>query len=174
MDHRDHVNLLKKGIPETGGIWTDFGSGRGSFTIALAELLGPAATIYSVDRDSGALRQQEKRVRTQFPQSSLHYLLADFTEPLNIPPLDGLVVANVLHFLRKKEKTIALLREYLRPGGRFLVVEYNSDQGNHWVPYPFSYESWLKLAGQIGFEHTELLETVPSSFMGEIYAAASW
>ena len=174
MDHRDHVNLLKKGIPEAGGIWADVGSGRGSFTLALAELLGPAATIYSVDKDGGSLRRQEKAVRSQFSLSNVQYLEADFTKPLKLPALDGLVIANAVHFLRSREKTIKLLRGYLRPSGRFLVVEYNSDQGNHWVPYPFSYESWLKLAGQIGFEHTELLETVPSSFMGEIYAAVSW
>ena len=174
MDHRDHVNLLKKGIPETGGIWADIGSGRGSFTLALAELLGPAGTIYSVDRDGGALRRQEKQIRTQFPQSSVRYLQADFTEPLNLPPLDGLVVANALHFLREKKKTIKLLKGYLKPSGRFLVVEYNRDQGNRWVPFPFTFQTWTKLAVQAGFAHTELLETVPSSFMGEIYAAVSW
>ena len=174
MDHRDHVRLLKKGIPEPGGFWTDFGSGRGTFTLALAELLGPTATIYSVDRDGDALRRQEKQVRTQYPQISVHTLQADFTEPLNIPALDGLVVANVLHFLREKEKTIKLLKGYLLPGGRFLVVEYNSDQGNRWVPFPFTYQTWTKLAVQAGFAHTELLETVPSSFMGEIFAAVSW
>ena len=174
MDHRDHVRLLKKGIPEPGGIWADFGSGRGSFTLALAELLGPAGTIYSVDRDGGALGRQMKQVRTKYPQSSIYYLNADFTAPLNLPPLDGLVVANALHFVRKKEETIKLLKGHLQPGGRFLVVEYNRDQGNRWVPFPFTYQTWTKLAVQTGFAHTELLETVPSSFMGELYAAASW
>ena len=174
MDHRDHVRLLKKGIPKAGGIWADFGSGRGSFTLALAELLGPTATIYSVDRDGRALRRQDKQVQNQFPEISIHYLQADFTKPVNIPSLDGLVVANALHFLREKEKTIKLLKGYLKPSGQFLVVEYNRDQGNSWVPFPFSYQSWTKLAGQAGFEHTEYLQTVPSSFMGEIYAAVSW
>lgn len=174
MNHRDHVRLLKKGIVSSGASWADFGSGRGAFTLALAELLGPATTIYSVDKDGGALGRQEKQIRTQFPQNNVLYVQADFTKPLQIPPLEGLVVANALHFLRDKEWTIKLLREYLKPSGRFLVVEYNSDRGNHWVPFPFSYQTWKKLSSQAGFQHTELLETVPSSFMGEIYAAASW
>jgi len=38
MDHKDHVNLLRNGITNAGGVWADFGSGQGAFTLALAEL----------------------------------------------------------------------------------------------------------------------------------------
>src|SRR5690554_4106120 len=41
MNHQDHVNLLRPGVPATGGVWADFGAGTGAFTLALAELLGP-------------------------------------------------------------------------------------------------------------------------------------
>ena len=40
MNHEDHVRLLRKGIVEPGGVWADFGSGAGAFTLALADLLG--------------------------------------------------------------------------------------------------------------------------------------
>ena len=36
MDHHDHVNLLRPGIPQPGGIWADFGSGRGFGTLIVA------------------------------------------------------------------------------------------------------------------------------------------
>ena len=39
MDHADHLYLLKEGIPTPGGVWGEFGSGRGAFTQALAELI---------------------------------------------------------------------------------------------------------------------------------------
>jgi hypothetical protein len=110
----------------------------------------------------------------RFPQVTGHYLKADFTRPLDLPPLDGLVMANSLHFLKNKEETVRLLRGYLKPGGRFLLVEYNTDRGNYWVPHPLSYERWQKLAGRSGFSNTELLATVPSRFLGEIFSAASW
>lgn len=174
VDHRDHVNLLRDGVPEPGGIWADFGSGRGSFTLALAELLGPGGTIYSIEKDGRALNRQEEVMKSRFPAVDLHYHRKDLSKPIDLPVLDGLVAANVLHFWRDKEKVLTILRGYLRPGGRFIVVEYNSNSGNHWVPYPFSYETWAVLADQIGFVHTELLATVPSSFMGEIYSAVSW
>jgi hypothetical protein len=105
---------------------------------------------------------------------TLHAVAADFTRPLDLPPLDGLVMANALHFVRQKEAAVTGLRGYLKPGGRWLLVEYNTDRGNLWVPHPLSFATWVALAGRCGFAHTELLATRPSRFLGEIYAAASW
>ncbi|MCB0100226.1 MAG: methyltransferase domain-containing protein, partial [Caldilineaceae bacterium] len=73
MNHTDHVNLLRNGIPAAGGVWADFGSGCGAFTLALAELLGPNGEIFSVDQDGAALRAQEQAMRHQFPQAKVHY-----------------------------------------------------------------------------------------------------
>jgi ubiquinone/menaquinone biosynthesis C-methylase UbiE len=174
MDHRDHVFLLTKGVEKTGGVWADFGSGQGPFTLALAELLGPSGEIYSVDKNIGGLRRQERAMANRFPGLTVHYKEGDLTRPLDMPVLDGLVIANALHFFKRKEDVIELLKSYLRPNGRFIVVEYNTDRGNHWVPHPFSYKRWNETAGRIGFAHTELLATVPSSFLGEIYSAVSY
>jgi ubiquinone/menaquinone biosynthesis C-methylase UbiE len=173
MNHQDHVNLLKRGVMERGGIWADFGSGSGAFTLALADLLGPAGEIYSVDKDRSALKEQERAMRTYFPDVMVHYINADFTQGLTLPRLDGVVMANSLHFLRQKEAMLQLARSYLKPGGRLLLVEYNADRGNMWVPYPLSFRSWEALARKNGFANTRLLTTVPSRFFGEIYSAMS-
>jgi precorrin-6B methylase 2 len=58
MTREDRQALLSGGIAASGGIWADLGSGSRSFTAALAEALGPAAIIYSVDSDEHALRVQ--------------------------------------------------------------------------------------------------------------------
>lgn len=173
MNHEDHVNLLRSGIAGAGGVWADLGSGRGAFTLALADLIGPTGNIYSVDRDRSALREQERAMRARFPAEQVHYLVADFTDRLDIPLLDGVVMANSLHYVRKKDPVLQLVRSYLKPGGRLIIVEYNADRGNMWVPYPFSYKSWEMLARQNGFASTQLLMTRPSSFFGEIYSALS-
>ena len=179
MDRYDHVNLLRPGIlrpgnARPGGVWADFGSGRGAFTLALADLIGPEGLIYSVDKSRSALDQQQRALQSRFPEVEVRTLKADFTRPLNLPPLDGLVVANALHFLKDKDETVALLRGYLRPAGRFLVVEYNTARGNHWVPHPFSYQTWQTIARRNGLQQTALLATAPSSFLGEFYAAVSY
>ena len=112
-------------------------------------------------------------MRSRFSGTTVHYLTADFTQLLDLPPLDGIVMANSLHYVRKKDPVLQLVRSYLKPGGRLLIVEYNADRGNMWVPYPFSYHTWEVLALQNGFSGTQLLATVPSRFFGEIYSAVS-
>lgn len=174
MNHEDHVYLLRGGISERGGVWADLGSGAGAFTLALADLLGPQGQIYSVDRDRGSLREQERAMGLRFPGTTVSYIAADFTQPLDLPPLDGVVMANSLHFLRDKEATLQLIRTYLRPDGRLVLVEYNADRGNPWVPHPISYSTWEVLSKRQGFTGTRLLATLPSRFLGEIYSALSF
>ncbi len=173
MNHQDHVNLLRGGVPSTGGAWADLGSGAGAFTLALAELVGASGEIYSVDKDAGTLREQERAMCARFPSAIVHYQRADFAAPLDLPPLDGTVMANALHFRRDKERVMQTIKTYLRPGGHFILVEYNVDQGNVWVPFPLSFKTWESLARHCGFTRTKLLATVPSRFLGEIYSALS-
>ncbi len=173
MTHEDHVRLLCGGVEGAEGIWADFGSGNGAFTLALADLLGPHGEIYSVDRDGRALREQEKEICARFPLAKMHYLQADFTRAIRLPALDGIVMANSLHFVRHKEPALKLVRSYLRPDGRLVLVEYNADRGNIWVPYPLSFGTWQTLALRSGFEETRQISAVPSCFLGEIYSAVS-
>jgi SAM-dependent methyltransferase len=173
MDHRDHVGLIREGVEGGGTVWADLGSGEGAFTLALADLLGPGGSIVSVDRDQRALRAQERALREAFPQVALTPLEADFGRRMDLPPLDGVVMANSLHFSRDKLEVLRLVRGYLRPAGRLVLVEYDTDHGNHWVPYPLSYATWEVLAGDAGFRQTRRLAAVPSRFLGSIYSALS-
>ena len=173
MNHNDHVALLQPGIgpARNEAIWADVGAGDGAFTLALAALLGPGATIFTVDRDRRALEHGAADVARHFPAMTVSPITADFTHPLDLPPLDGLVMANSLHFVRDKEPLVQRLRAHLKPEGRFLLVEYNADRGNHWVPHPLSYPTWAALAERAGFGRVELIGRVPSRFLNEIYSA---
>ena len=180
MNHDDHVRLLQNGVreAEAGAVWADFGAGDGAFTLALAELLGESGTIHAVDRDEGQLRRLRERMSARFPRlvnaGGLHLHGADYTRRLDLPPLDGLIMANALHFQREKEPVVRRLLEYLRPGGRFVLVEYNSDRGNRWVPHPLSYERWAALAEVSGLQRVRRIGRQPSRFLGEFYAALAF
>lgn len=173
MDHRDHVNLLRNGVAQTSGVWADFGSGSGAFTLALRELLGAEAEIFSIDQDGGRLRDQEHEFARMFPKSNVHFLRADFSKALELPPLDGIVMANALHYFRDKESVLKKVRGYLKPKGIFVLVEYNVDAGNMWVPHPLSFPTFRKLAPRAGFAEPRLLATAPSRFLSGFYAAAA-
>ncbi len=174
MDHHDHVNLLRLGIAQPGGAWADLGSGEGAFTLALRDLLGPDCEIYSVDQDRGRLAVQQRLFRERFPGSNVHFLHADFTRPLSLPPLDGLVMANSLHFFRDKEAVLRSVCAYLKDGGRLILVEYNTDSGNLWVPHPLSFETFRHLAPRAGLLTPQFLAAVPSHFLREIYSALAF
>lgn len=174
MDHQDHLNLIREGVNGPGGIWADFGAGSGAFTLALAELIGPEGTIFVIDKDARALKEAERAVHRYYTQRDIRFMRADFLRPLTLPLLDGALMANSLHFVREKEPLIRRVISYLKPEGRFILVEYNADRGNLWVPYPLSYPIWETLASRCGFTRTVFLASRPSRFLQEIYSAVSW
>ncbi len=174
MNHSDLVGLLRNGVAAKGGTWADLGAGEGAFTLALADLLGPGAHITAVDRDAGSMRGLAVEMGNRFPGTELEVVVADFTRPISLSSLDGIVMANSLHFVRDKRPVLARVHEMLKPGGSLIVVEYGSDRGNPWVPHPFSYERWMQMAADVGFERTRLLSTVPSRFLGSIYSALTY
>ena len=176
MDHADHVALLRGAIEPVGpggALWADLGSGSGAFTLALADLLGPTGRIVSVDRDAGALREQARAMAGIFPAVALRQMNADFMTDLGLAPLDGLVMANSLHYQANHPRAAAHVRAMLRPGGRFVLIEYDADHGNQWVPYPLSFETWRTTAIAAGLTEPRLVHRVPSRFLGAIYSAVA-
>jgi SAM-dependent methyltransferase len=170
--HADHVALIRDAVAP-GGSWADLGSGEGAFTLALADLIGETGRVYSIERDADALRAQREAMAKRFPNVAVDYMRSDFTKTLELPPLDGMVMANSLHFHRDKAPLVSRLAAYLKPAGRFVLVEYDADDGNAWVPYPISYARWEVVSAQAGLSGTRLMARMPSRFLGAIYSAIS-
>ena len=172
MDHNDHVDLLQPAGLTPGISFADLGAGSGAFTLVLRELLGLDASIYAVDRDENRLRSLGQAYRSRFGSAeNLYPIPGDFSRQLDLPALDGILMANSLHFFRNKEKILRHVASFLKPGGMLLLVEYNVDRGNLWVPFPLSFESFCALAPEAGFSEPKLLVKKPSSFLREFYSA---
>jgi ubiquinone/menaquinone biosynthesis C-methylase UbiE len=174
VEHADHVALIRGGVEGSGGRWLELGAGRGAFTLALAELVGVGGSIVALDRDSTALHALRADLRTRFPAVGVDTVVADFSRPLPFTPgsFDGLLMANSLHFVRDKLPVIRAAVALLRPSGRFVLVEYGSNRGNPWVPWPIDFETWERLAMAAGLGSVRRIAEVPSRFLGSIYAAA--
>ena len=174
MDSRDAIGLLSSAIHTRGGTWADLGAGDGVFTRALAEVLGTGARIYAVDRDVHALASLER-----WAASSIHDVVtmtADFTRPFELPDfgdamLDGILLANSLHFVRDADVVLARLVESVKRGGHVVLVEYDRRAASQWVPYPVSSRQLSALAGAAGLSPFEVTATLPSAFGGELYTA---
>jgi ubiquinone/menaquinone biosynthesis C-methylase UbiE len=175
MDHHDHVELLRPAHLPNGGTWADLGAGAGAFTLALRELIGPEAIIYAVDREAARLRELERNFLARFGNSpNLRILHGDFTRPLPVAELEGVLMANSLHFYKDKLRVLQQVGSLLKPNGVLLVVEYNVDSGNLWVPYPLSFERFRGQAMDAGYEEPRLLGTHPSSFLRGFYSALTF
>jgi ubiquinone/menaquinone biosynthesis C-methylase UbiE len=151
------------------------GAGSGAFTLALRELVGPKTSIYAVDKDRIILKALEHAYARRFADvSGLRTIAGDFSRGTDVPlGLDGILMANSLHFFKEKETILRRVGALLKPGGMLLLVEYNVDKGNPWVPYPLSFKTFQELALRAGFGEPRLLATHPSSFLHEFYSAAA-
>lgn len=147
--------------------WADLGAGNGLFTRALAGLLGNGSTIYAVDKAAQSLRKVGG-----FP-GSIKLLEKDFVnDELGINCLDGVLMANSLHFVKDTLLFLKHLRSMLRDKGRLILVEYDMVQANQWVPYPMSFSKLMELSPLAGFFHLQKLSEYPSQYQpGNIYSA---
>ena len=170
MEHAEMVALIQAGVERDGGTWADLGAGTGNFTRALAGLAGPQATIYAVDRSAGALAA----LRARSSSATIRTMAGDFTRPLELPPLDGILMANALHFVREQAPVLASLVQHLRPGGRLLLVEYQLRDPVSYVPYPVPFERFQLHARDAGLSAPTLIGSRRSPSSGvEMYAAVA-
>ena len=173
MDHRDHVGLIRAGVEGAGPRWLELGAGEGAFTLALADVLGAGGEILALDRDRSALRRLEEEIGSRFPGTVLRTTVGDFRHALPAGPFDGILAANSLHFVTDPAAILGRAGSELRPGGRVVVVEYDADRGNPWVPHPFSAGRFPVIAAAAGLTNAREIGRVPSRFLGAIYAAAA-
>jgi SAM-dependent methyltransferase len=162
--------LLRPGVEGQSGVWADLGCGDGIFTAALRTLLDPGSEVYAVDKNRRSLDALARNFAESYPDAAPHPVLADFTRSLSLPPLDGLLMANSLHFIRRKKPVLEKLATLLKPGGRLILVEYNASRGNFAVPHPVDEAGFLALAAEVGLLQPCILAKIPSTFLGEMYA----
>jgi SAM-dependent methyltransferase len=147
--------------------WCDLGCGTGTFTTALAELLAPGSTIHAVDLNQQALEE----IPDLYNEVQIRKVLADLRSPsLRLPSVDGILMANSLHFIREQH---LFLKGLLSLTDRFLIVEYERSRPSPWGPYPVGFAKLCELFSQIGVERVEKLATTRSRFGGTIYSAAA-
>lgn len=171
MNHVDHVRLIAGGVPaHSGGSWVELGAGTGAFTLALRDLAGPDARITAIDRNAGDLHTLERAMQRAFPGTHLRTITADFTTLPPLPPADGILAANAIHYVRDQVGLLRRWRQMLKPGGRLIVVEYDTDHGNHWVPYAMSFATFAEIVQDAGFTAPERIGSQPSRFLGGFFA----
>jgi trans-aconitate methyltransferase len=149
-------------------VWADLGCGSGLFTKALANELAAGSIIYAVDENKAALQQIESAGNVLI--KTVH---ADFAnDQLGFQNLNGVLMANALHFVKDKIQCIQKLAAYCSAQHSFLMVEYDTDTPNPWVPYPLAFASLKRLFEQCGYTFIHKINEMPSRYnRSKIYSA---
>jgi ubiquinone/menaquinone biosynthesis C-methylase UbiE len=145
--------------------WCDLGCGEGTFTLALAALLATGSMIHAVDMDPHALAKIPARRNSV----EIRKVVADLnSSSLRLPSVDGILMANSLHFIPEQTQFLQRLRTV---SDRFLIVEYERSRRSIWNPYPVAFQKLRDLFYTIGVEYVEQVATRGSRFGGTIYCA---
>jgi ubiquinone/menaquinone biosynthesis C-methylase UbiE len=170
LELHEAVEFIRPAVPEPrkGAVWADLGSGKGLFTRALAIILGPGNLIHAVDRSRESFEPFFNGNRIEFHQ-------LDFSEGvLPFSALDGVLMANSLHFVQDKRSFLLRLRKLLRQNGQLVMVEYEQEKGNAWVPYPASSASLKALLTESGFNDIRFIGERQSIYQGrKMYACVA-
>lgn len=164
------IRLIENAVPKSRGLWADLGAGTGLFTMALATLLPEQSHIYAVDKSPHSLYKM-----LPIENQQVTIIDSDFTKPFNCPPLDGIIMANALHYVKEKGNALAHILSYLKKGGIFILIEYDTDRPTPiWVPHPISYQRYQTLIQELPLEKPEQISSTPSMYgHQEIYVAAA-
>ena len=163
MTHNEAVsfiqNTVRASVPEN---WADLGCGSGTFTRALIGLLPEGSHITAVDRE-----------HKQLNIPGVDFVKADFEKnELGLAGLDGILLANSIHYMPNKKPLIRKLEILFAGSPRFLIIEYDTDNSNPWVPYPISFHQLQTLFRDLGYEHISKLNERPSAYnSGLMYCA---
>jgi phospholipid N-methyltransferase len=173
----DAIDFIAPALPPAGGnramVWADVGAGDGTFTRALARRLGEGSRVYAIDRDRVAIQRLSGAARTPGDAEVLARMgdIADRASwtALGLPALDGILLANTLHFIPYPEQCAVLdrLASSLMHDGRLLLIEYEHRAASRWVPYPVDFEQ-LRATVPATLSPATRIASRPSAFGGSM------
>ncbi len=165
------TDLIRPGVSPASGTWADIGAGTGLFTQALMEILDEGKVI-ALDKSPHALySNQQLAISNRQSKVNLEIIEGDFNKPLDLPLLDGILMANALHYANDHLVVLKNVLTSLKPEGIFLLIEYDTDKPNPpWVPNPISFERFLEICHHSGLSEPMEIARRKSIYRdGEMY-----
>lgn len=138
--------------------WADLGCGSGLFSTALAHYLPEGSTIYAIDH----------RPATKIAGHGIRIFDLDFVfDPLPFGQIDGILMANSLHYVKDQPAFIEKLSAYT---SSLIIIEYDIEKPvPTWVPNPVSFNKLVRL---FPGKQVDKLSERPSAYgQGNMYSA---
>src|SRR6185436_7821255 len=112
MEIEEAMDLIRPGLPvKSKSTWADLGCGPGVFTNALAAFLDHGSTINAVDKSNQNIPMRTSEVAIKFFKLDIE------KDQLPFNNLDGILMANSLHYVKDKSKFVEKLVKHLKSDG---------------------------------------------------------
>jgi len=163
MSDEDAISLIEKAVSgHEQQVWADLGCGSGTFTKALNSLLSNGSHITAVDRK----KQQLDLPNVDFLQANFEH------DNLKISGLNGILMANAIHYIADKAALVRKLEPMFTGSPHFIMIEYDTDRANPWVPFPITFKQLQTLFGTLGYHKIVKVSERPSAYRsGNMYCA---
>jgi ubiquinone/menaquinone biosynthesis C-methylase UbiE len=120
------------GLVRRGDTVADMGCGLGFFTLALAELVGPAGKVFAVDLQQEMLSRTRRRAERRGVADRIRFVQATMAGTGLSEHVDFVLAFWMVHEVADRDAFLAEVHSLLKPTGHLLIAE---PKGH--VPAPF-------------------------------------
>ena len=137
-DARDRLGEAEEVIRLAGvkpGMWVaDVGAGQGYYTVRLAPVVGPKGRVLAEDIDPAARDHLSERVQRE-RLDNVAVKLGTADDPM-LPPasFDRVFLVHMYHEVQSPYAFLWHVREAVKPGGEFIVVDSDRPTERHGIP----------------------------------------
>src|SRR5262249_28486028 len=149
-----------------GQVVADLGAGTGLFDVPLGKAVAPSGKVYAVEIDKGFFAMIDDKAK-QNKVTNVKTVLREFTDPkLPAQDVDLAFMHDVLHHVENRSAYLKNAARYVKPGGRFVVIDYPAASSPHKdQPYLIVSEGqvtgWMKDAG---FGRVQKVDLFPDKY----------
>jgi ubiquinone/menaquinone biosynthesis C-methylase UbiE len=149
-----------------GQVVADLGAGTGLFSVPLGKAVANGGKVYAVEVDKGFLPIIDAKAK-EAKLSNVQPVLGEFTDP-KVPArdVDVAFMHDVLHHVENRAGYLKAAAQYVKGGGRFVVIDYRADQSPHrdqpdLIVSEEQTTAWMKAAG---FAKVEKVDLFPDKY----------
>ena len=127
--YRKRAEIVDASGAKTGMVVADVGAGTGLFTMLFAKRVAPAGKVYAVDISEPFVNAVAKRAASE-NLANVATLVSTHTDT-RLPPrsVDIVFTSDVYHHFEQVGPVLASIRQALKPGGRFIVLDFERIPG---------------------------------------------
>jgi ubiquinone/menaquinone biosynthesis C-methylase UbiE len=143
----------------------DLGAGTGVFAVPMAKAV-PKGIVYAVEIDKGFFPIIEQKAKEN-KVSNVRTVAGEFTDPkLSSQNIDIAFMHDVLHHVEDRAAYLKSTARYIKPDGRFVIIDYKAAQSPHrdqpdLIVSEELVTAWMKAAG---FSKVERVDLFPEKY----------